>query len=105
MAAFLPEQVGMLKEMQKDYFKEPMPILDEYQIAEFERKIHYAMEYKLPVVFSIWNEGFTRETAGHIHYIHPITKEIHLKKKDDLVEGIQFENIVGVKLEEAEPKK
>ena len=44
-AAFLPEQGSLLQDLVKDYYSTEKPILDEYQVVEFENKINYAMEY------------------------------------------------------------
>ena len=44
-ASFLPEQVSSLHDLVKDYYSTKKPILDEYQVEEFENKINYAMEY------------------------------------------------------------
>ncbi len=64
------------------------PILDEYQVEEFENNIHYAMEYHLPISFRLDNEGNSKEWHGYCVYIHPVTKELGVQMKDSSFEYI-----------------
>ena len=52
-AAFLPEHVSSLQDLVKDYYSTEKPILDEYQVVEFENKINYAMEYSLLKIYNL----------------------------------------------------
>jgi hypothetical protein len=72
------------------------PILDEYQVEEFENNIHYAMEYHLSISFTLHNEGNSKELHGYCVYIHPVTKELRIQKKDSSFEYIQFDQIIDV---------
>jgi len=65
-ALIAPEHKALNKKMSEvDYFLNKKPILDEYQIEEFENNIHYAMEYHLPIIFILHNEGKPHELYGH----------------------------------------
>ncbi|YCI78704.1 YolD-like family protein [Bacillus sp. R1-10] len=76
------------------------PILDEYQVEEFENNIHYAMEYHLPISFRLYNEGNPQDLYGYCVYIHPVTKELRIQKKDSTFEYIQFDEIIDVVVED-----
>lgn len=54
----LPEYVKLLNDVNKDYYRQVKPILDEYQLEEFENKIHTAMEFASTVKFIVWEDGF-----------------------------------------------
>jgi hypothetical protein len=98
---FLPEHVEMLREFDnREYYKTSKPLLDPYQIQEFESKIHYAMEYHYPVMLNVWYDGFTEEVRGYIHYLDPIQKEVRLKDDEGNVEHVKFENIINVEVED-----
>ena len=97
---FLPEHVEMLRFADRDYYKTPKPLIDEYQVQEIEEKIHYAAEYHLPVKFDVWYDGFVERVSGHIHYLDPIRKEIRLKNEDGDVERIKFDNIIDVQVKD-----
>ncbi|MFJ7513205.1 YolD-like family protein [Peribacillus simplex] len=56
-ALILPEHKAIQKEINKDYFRQVKPILDEFQVEVFENKIHTAMEFASPVKFIVWEEG------------------------------------------------
>ncbi|MFJ7932328.1 YolD-like family protein [Peribacillus sp. NPDC096448] len=54
----MPEHKALSKKMgEVDYFLNKKPVLDEYQVEEIENNIHYAMEYHLPIRFTLHNEG------------------------------------------------
>ncbi|MGE1103684.1 YolD-like family protein [Peribacillus simplex] len=63
-ALMLPEHVKLLNEANKDYYRQVNPILDEYQLEEFENKIHTAMEFASLVKFTVWEDGFDWEYTG-----------------------------------------
>ncbi|MFF2853509.1 YolD-like family protein [Peribacillus sp. NPDC058002] len=73
---------------------------DEYELAELNEKLHYALAYNMPVRLTVWDDRFTEDLRGHIHYIYidEITKEVRLKVADGSVERLRFEALVGVKL-------
>lgn len=52
----LPEHIEILKELAIDYHRTAKPNLDEFQIEEFENKIHYAMEYAHQIKVTIWED-------------------------------------------------
>ncbi|MDQ0971383.1 hypothetical protein QFZ31_001261 [Neobacillus niacini] len=76
------------------------PLLDEYEKAEFDWSIAYAMEYNLPVEIKVWSDGFTETITGRIHYVDPITFQLRIEVKSNEIERIAFEDIVGVMIVE-----
>jgi len=84
----------------EEYYKTPKPIIDEYQLQEFEEKIHYAMEYHYLTVLKVWYEGFTEEVRGYIHYLDPIQKEIRFKDNKGNIERVKFQNVINVEVED-----
>ncbi|PEZ72687.1 YolD-like family protein [Bacillus sp. AFS017274] len=53
-ALMLPEHKALNKKKDEDdYFLNKKPVLDEYQVEEYENNIHYAMEYHLPISFRL----------------------------------------------------
>ncbi|MBL3644047.1 YolD-like family protein [Bacillus sp. RHFB] len=100
-ALIMPEHKALSKKLgEVDYFLNKKPILDEYQVEEFENNIHYAMEYHLPISFRLHNEGNPHELYGHCVYIHPITKELRIQKKNGSFEYIQFSDIISLIVED-----
>ncbi|PEZ76221.1 YolD-like family protein [Bacillus sp. AFS017274] len=81
-ALIMPEHKALNKKIgEVDYFLNKKPILDEYQVEEFENNIHYVMEYHLPISFTLHNEGNSKELHGYCVYIHPVTKELRSRRK------------------------
>ncbi|MDM5304312.1 YolD-like family protein [Peribacillus frigoritolerans] len=100
-ALMLPEHKALNKKKDKDdYFLNKKPVLDEYQVEEFENNIHYAMEYHLPISFRLHNEGNPIELHGYCVYIDPVTKKLNIQKKDNSFEKIKFNEIISVIVED-----
>ncbi|MEH7482785.1 YolD-like family protein [Neobacillus drentensis] len=95
-ASFMPLGFEMTRAMFKDQERQPKPLLDEYEREEFDQRISYAMESNSPVKLSIWDDGFTYEITGRIHYVDPITKQLRIEVKPGEFERIAFEDVVGV---------
>ncbi|ASS96643.1 YolD-like family protein [Peribacillus simplex] len=100
-ALIMPEHKALNKKMlEVDYFLNKKPALDEYQVEEFENNIHYAMEYHLRLSFTLHNEESPYDLHGYCVYIHPVTKELRIQKKDSSFEYIQFKEIIDVIVED-----
>ncbi|MBK5446137.1 MULTISPECIES: YolD-like family protein [unclassified Peribacillus] len=100
VALILPEHKAFQKQMNEDYFRQEKPILDDYQKEEYENQIHYSMENHLPIKFQLYNKRFPRELQGHSVYIYSINKLLHIQKKDNSFEYIQFDEVIGVIVED-----
>ncbi|TDL77628.1 YolD-like family protein [Rhodococcus qingshengii] len=74
-ASFLPLAVEMFKDQERI----ERPILDQYQLGEVEDRICYAMESTSAVKLTIWDDGFTEEVTGLIHYVDLITYQLRIE--------------------------
>lgn len=98
-AAFqLPE----LAKTQRDFWcnteRIRKPIIDEHEAEEFDLRIIYSMEYNHSVKLTIWDEGFTHEITGRIHYVVPISHELRIEVRPGEFERVAFDSVVGVKV-------
>jgi hypothetical protein len=97
-ASFMPEGFAMIRDMYRDQERQEMPLLDEYQIEEFDRKVCYAMEYNLPLRFSVWEDGFVLEVVGRVHVRNEITRELRVKLEDGTMDRVKAGELVGVEV-------
>ncbi|WP_353750487.1 YolD-like family protein [Peribacillus frigoritolerans] len=97
-AAFLPEYTKMLRELDRDYYRQQKPIIDEFQFEEFDQRICYSMEYNFAVKITKWVDGFNYEIVGCVHYVDPIKKEVRLKTETDEVEHVKMSDIIAVEV-------
>ena len=97
-ASFIPLAFEMTSEMFKDQARIAKPILDENQTEEFDLRIAYATEYNYEVKLTVWDDGFTHDITGHVHYLDPITHEIRIEVKDGEFERVGFDSVVRVKV-------
>lgn len=95
-AAFMPAVFEMQRDMLRDEERLPMPMLDEYQTEAFDATICWAMEYRLPVKLSVWENGFTSAIVGRVHVRDEVTKELRVKLADGTIDRVKFECVVGV---------
>lgn len=75
-----------------------MPVLDEYQLQEFEESINFAVEYHKPVEFKLYNDGFEEKIVGCVQYVDPIKRQFNVKELDNHVRYIRFSEIMDVKI-------
>ncbi|ETI67746.1 hypothetical protein BAVI_15892 [Neobacillus vireti LMG 21834] len=59
-------------------------------------RIAYALEYHLAVNLSVWDDGFTEQITGNVHYVDPLTKQLCVEVKPGEFERLAFDKIVGV---------
>jgi hypothetical protein len=97
-ASFIPLAFEMTSEMFKDQARTAKPLLDEHQTEEFDLRIAYATEYNHAVKLTVWDEGFTHDVTGHVHYVHPITHELRIEFKPGEFKRVTFDSVVGVKV-------
>lgn len=95
---FMPEHVKALKNLHIEDQKIKMPLLDEYQLQEYEERIHYAMEYRLPVEFKLYDNGFEETVKGHVHYVDQINKRFNVKDNQSQVHYVRYDEIMDVKV-------
>lgn len=98
-AAFLqPEQAKMQRDFWLDTERIRKPIVDEHQAEEFDLRIIYSMEYNHSIKLTLWDDGFTQDIQGRIHYVDPMTKELRIEVKPGEFEWVAFDSVVGVKV-------
>ncbi|SMQ80669.1 YolD-like protein [Bacillus sp. OV166] len=95
-ASFLPLAFEMQREMFKDQERQERPLLDQYQMEEFDQRICYAMESNQAVKLNVWADGFIMDVTVRIHYVDPITHRLRVEVKPGEFERIAFEDVVGV---------
>ncbi|WP_041580613.1 YolD-like family protein [Bacillus sp. 1NLA3E] len=99
-AAFqLPELVKSQRDFWHDTKRIRKPIIiDEQETEEFDLRIFYSMEYNHSVKLKVWDDGFTHDIYGRVHYVDPITHELSIEVKKGEFERVSFDNVVGVKV-------
>lgn len=99
-ASFMPEGFAMTRAMFKDQERQEMPLIDEYEIEEYDRKICYAMEYSLTVRLSVWEDGYIIGVTGRVHRRDEITRELRIVLADGTVDRVKAGELVGVEVVE-----
>ena len=97
-ASFIPLAFEMTCEMFKDQARTAKPLLDENQTEEFDLRIAYATEYNHAVKLTVWDDGFTHDITGRVHYVDPITHELRIEVKPGEFERVAFDIVVGVRV-------
>lgn len=93
----MPELIKAQRDIWRDQERIAKPIVNVYELDEFDSRIAYAMEYNYAVKISVWADGFISETIGRIHYVDPITRQLRVEVRPGEFERIAFEDVVGVK--------
>ncbi|WP_144461729.1 YolD-like family protein [Siminovitchia fortis] len=96
----LPEHVQALKDANVDSKRVKRPQLDEQEWEQVNETIHIAIEYNLPVVFTLWIDGFFDEIRGMVHYVNQMNKLVHVVDTSLESHRIDFDSIVSVKFAE-----
>ncbi|MEK5390230.1 YolD-like family protein [Margalitia sp. FSL K6-0131] len=95
---FMPEHVEGLKQMWIDQKKIQKPLLDDYQVQEFEERIRFAKENKLPVTFTVYDNGLVETFTGIVYSVDQIKQRIKLLLDPTTVEYILFSEIMNVQM-------
>lgn len=92
----MPGLIKAQRDLWRDSERVEKPIIDVYELEEFDHRICYTMEYHLAVKITVWDDGFTFDITGHVHYIDPITHQLRIEVKPGEFERVAFEDVVGV---------
>lgn len=96
---FMPEHVEELRKFYNvEYHRQEKPTLDEGQIEEMERVIAESMETGSALRFSVWEDGFTREVTGRVHFVDVLRKELRVMTQNNSVERVKFDTLVTIVL-------
>ncbi|MCI1592573.1 YolD-like family protein [Heyndrickxia oleronia] len=98
VSLMLPEHIKMIKDMKVDLNRQSRPMIDEYQVQEFEERIKYAQEYKLLLEFSIFDQGFIKNSIGRVIKLDPLSKQIKIKTMKSEFEYINFTDVIEIKI-------
>lgn len=74
-AHFMPEHRAMLRKLERDQMAQNKPLIDEYELEEYENKIHYAMEFAYLLKVKVWREGFFLEYKGRVNRLDGINEK------------------------------
>lgn len=66
-AHFMPEHRAMLRKLETEQMAQDKPLIDEYELEDYENKIHYAMEYAFFLIVKVWREGLFHEYTGRVN--------------------------------------
>ncbi|MBV7507406.1 YolD-like family protein [Bacillus sp. sid0103] len=94
----MPELIKAQRDLWRDSERVEKPLLDVYELDEFDQRIAYAMAYKLTVRLSVWDDGFTSEMTGTINPVDPITHELRIEVEPGVFEPVAFDSVVRVKV-------
>ncbi len=95
-AMMLPEHVKLLKDMEIDFNRVKKPNIDEQGWEQINETLHIAIEYNLPLIFTLWIDGFFEEIEGAVHFIDLINRKIHVVDLSGDVHKIKFNAIAEV---------
>ncbi|NHC43128.1 YolD-like family protein [Bacillus sp. MM2020_1] len=99
-ASFMPQVFEQQRAMFKDQERQPRPLLSEFDTEEFDQRICYAKEYNLAIKVTTWEDGFTSDITGRVHYVDPITHQLRIEVKPGEFERIAFDDVIGVVVKE-----
>ena len=92
----MPELIKGHRDMWRDSERIAKPIIDVYKLEEFDQLICYALEFSLPVKLTLWSDGFTEEITGRVHYVDPLTHQLHIEVETGESHRIDLEDVVGM---------
>ncbi|ANC77451.1 hypothetical protein ABE65_011840 [Fictibacillus phosphorivorans] len=90
----LPEHVKELRRyIYEEHYDTPEPILDEQQMEEMNEVMLEAMEYHVPLMFTIYKNKRLITLSGYIHYIDTNNKQLRILDMNDNVEFVSFSEV------------
>ncbi|MFD0829619.1 YolD-like family protein [Neobacillus sp. M.A.Huq-85] len=91
-----PVLIKVQRDLWRDQERIAKPIVDAYELEEFDSRIAYAMEYNLAVIITIWSDGFNSDIKWRVHYVDLISHELRIEAESGLFQRITFDDVVGV---------
>lgn len=77
-AMMLPEHVQMLKEVQREYYLEEKPVLDEQKLEEINFQLALAKKDNLLVDVTYYTKGEFKHMKGYVNVIDYTNKYIYI---------------------------
>lgn len=96
----LPEQVEAMAWLADEMAKVDKPVVDEYQRIDFDSRVDFAMEFNLPVEFTVWTAGKFSKVSGHVKYVDMIAQQFRVKLADGTIERVNMADVVDVRVVE-----
>lgn len=93
---FMREHVDMLKTAERDYYKQPRPELDHFQVEEMENLLQESLEHGTLLEVTVWRDGFFNKRVGVIKKLNPIEKKITFIDELDSTFHFEFFSITKV---------
>lgn len=97
VSMMLPEHVQMLREWADEDLNEERVVLDEQQIEEINHMIAEAMEHRMLVSISYYDQKRYHVMIGHIHYYDEWKQQLHVIDRFDEVQYIKLADIMDVR--------
>ncbi|MEH7521665.1 YolD-like family protein [Bacillus sp. JJ1503] len=97
---FMPEQVAMQRQLYEELSQTAQPIIDDYMRGEFDERVGYAMEYNLPVEFTLWQAGRTSTMIGRVKYVDIIAQQFRVELPSRTIERVNMSDVACVKIVE-----
>ena len=76
---FMPEQVGMLKELNVEDKKQIKPQLDEQELEEIGFIVMDSLNHTLSIKVTIWRDGFFTSLTGIVDKVDMLMKYIEVE--------------------------
>ncbi|MGD6964407.1 YolD-like family protein [Fictibacillus phosphorivorans] len=90
----LPEHVKELRRyIHEEYYNMPEPALDEQQMEEMNEVLLEAMEYHVPLMFTIYKNKRLITLCGYIHYMDTYNKQLRILDMNDNVEFVSLSEV------------
>lgn len=103
---FIPEHVEMLREMNRDYYREYKPVLDEFHMTEMAELVSRAREHRLPVDLTVWvaetadGRGHRSTLKGYVFATDALTKTVRIRTALGEIEYVKFADVLAVKVDD-----
>lgn len=92
---FMPEQVGMLREMNVEEKKQKKPQLDEQELEEIGFIVMDSLNHTLTIKVTVWRDGFFTSLTGIVDKVDMLNKYILFETDDDEIK-ITIDDITAV---------
>ncbi|MFS0824793.1 YolD-like family protein [Bacillus sp. 1P02SD] len=95
---FIPEQIKLLKDSEREDLREKQPLIDVQKIVEMNEIVAEAMEYNLTLTFKVYNKQFGcfEFINGNVHYIDTNNKQLKIINQNEELHQLPFNLIVDI---------
>lgn len=97
VSMMLPEHVQLLREWADEDSYEERVNLDEQQLEEIDRTIAEAMEHRMLVAISYYDQKRYHVMVGHIHYYDEWKRQLHVIDRFEEAQSIKLMDIMDIR--------